>query len=75
MNKRIAEERKKPKPNQMDFARLGGVQISAQSNHKKGIRRPSINYLSGIEKAVADIFYIVTGEKIFTNYLTETKHC
>ncbi len=63
MNERILEERKKLGFNQTDFAKIGGVQISAQSNYEKGTRIPNADYLAGIESVGADIFYIVTGKR------------
>lgn len=63
MNERILEERKRLGFNQTDFARLGGVQISAQVNYEKGVRVPNADYLSAIAKAGADVLYILQGHR------------
>ncbi len=63
IGERIKEERKRLELNQTDFASLGGVQRTAQTNYEKGERFPDAAYLASIEKAGADVRYIITGQR------------
>ena len=47
---------------QEEFAKLGGVQISAQANYERGHRSPSVDYLLALQKLGIDIIYILTGD-------------
>lgn len=73
MNERILEERKRLGFNQTEFAKFGGVQISAQGNYEKGLRVPDANYLAGISEAGADIFYILQGNRSDSFLTTEER--
>lgn len=63
MGGRIKEERKRLGKNQVEFALLGGVQISAQTNYETDKRAPDAAYLFAVAGAGADVQYIVTGER------------
>jgi len=61
MGRRLAEERKRLRLNQTDFAALAGLQISAQTNYENDRRQPDAKYLAAIAAAGADVNYILTG--------------
>ena len=61
-SRRLKEERKRLGLNQSDFAALGGVKKDAQLNYENGTRIPDSAYLSALNNAGVDIFYVLTGE-------------
>lgn len=63
LGNRLKEERKRLGLNQTEMAEHGGVQITAQANYEKDVRRPDADYLFGINKIGADILYIITGKR------------
>ena len=62
-NLRLKEERKRLGMNQTEFADVGGVQISAQTNYERGLRNPDWDYLEKIADLGVDILYVVTGRR------------
>lgn len=62
---RIKGERNRLGYNQEEFAKFGGTGRRTQVNYEKGVRVPDAAYLAGIEKAGADINYIITGERLY----------
>lgn len=64
---RIKEERNRLGFNQEDFAELAGLAKTkaAQSNYENGHRAPNADYLARLDAAGADIFYIITGKRVW----------
>ena len=60
-NERLKNMREETKLNQEEFAKLGGVKISAQANYERGIRYPTLEYLLKLSEAGFDVAYLVTG--------------
>lgn len=60
-NERLKNMREETKLNQEEFAKLGGVKISAQANYERGIRYPTLEYLLKLSDAGFDVAYLVTG--------------
>ncbi|AWK14733.1 helix-turn-helix transcriptional regulator [Candidatus Fukatsuia symbiotica] len=60
---RLREERKRLGMTQTEFADVGGVQKTTQSNYENNIRLPDAQYLGSITKIGIDIAYIITGAR------------
>lgn len=60
-NERLKKIREETQLNQEEFARLGGVKISAQANYERGHRYPTLEYLLKLSEAGLDVAYLVTG--------------
>lgn len=58
---RLREERKRLGLTQADFARLGGVKITAQNNYEAGERSPKAEYLLRLVDCGVDISYLLAG--------------
>lgn len=60
-NERLRKIREETQLNQEEFAKLGGVKISAQANYERGLRYPTLEYLLKLSEAGIDVAYLVTG--------------
>nr|VFK23917.1 MAG: Helix-turn-helix [Candidatus Kentron sp. LPFa] len=60
---RLIEERGKLNLSQSDFAKIGGVARGAQSNYERELRKPDLEYLTGLMDAGVDIQYVLTGKR------------
>ncbi len=65
-NERLAEERARLGYGQGEFAALAGVGRGAQANYEKGLRQPDLAYLELAAAAGADVQYIVTGKRAWS---------
>ncbi|MDR3429701.1 helix-turn-helix domain-containing protein [Silvimonas sp.] len=61
IGERLKNERKRLGMNQAEFAALGGVQRTAQSNYEIDGRAPDAIYLAAITQAGVDVLYVLTG--------------
>lgn len=61
---RLRTERTRLGLNQTDFAALAGVTKKTQMLYEAGERVPDANYMTAITKAGADMYFIITGQKI-----------
>lgn len=60
-NERLKKIREETQLNQEEFAKLGGIKISAQANYERGLRYPTLEYLLKLSEADLDVAYLVTG--------------
>lgn len=61
---RLKEERERLALSQTAFGDLGGIKKLAQINYEKNGRSPDAVYLAAIANAGADVWYILTGERL-----------
>ncbi|PNG40971.1 hypothetical protein A1354_12425 [Pseudomonas asplenii] len=61
---RLRGERTRLGLNQTDFAALAGVTKKTQMLYEAGDRVPDAHYMSAIAQAGADLYFIITGQKI-----------
>lgn len=61
---RLRAERTRLGLNQTDFAALAGVTKKTQMLYEAGERVPDANYMAAIGQAGADLYFIITGQKI-----------
>lgn len=61
---RLRAERTRLGLNQTDFAALADVTKKTQMLYEAGERVPDADYMAAITKAGADMYYIITGQKI-----------
>jgi transcriptional regulator with XRE-family HTH domain len=61
---RLRAERARLGLNQTDFAALAGVTKKTQMLYEAGERVPDAHYMAAITQAGADMYYIITGQKI-----------
>ena len=61
---RLREERKRLGMNQTELALLGGVVKFTQINYEKNERTPDLDYLTKLEAAGVDAYYILTGKRM-----------
>jgi len=61
---RLRAERTRLGLNQTDFAALAGVTKKTQMLYEADERVPDANYLTAIAKGGADLYFIITGQKI-----------
>lgn len=63
IGERLRMERERLKQTQTDFAALGGVSKPSQVRYEHGTRHPDGVYLAKIERAGADLVFILTGRR------------
>lgn len=61
---RLRAERTRLGLNQTDFAALAGVTKKTQMLYEAGERVPDTNYMAALGQAGADLYFIITGQKI-----------
>ncbi|WP_157956921.1 XRE family transcriptional regulator [Salinicola aestuarinus] len=61
---RIKEERDRLDLSQTAFASLAGVGKTTQINYEKNNRSPDTDYLSALDAAGVDTFYVLTGRRL-----------
>lgn len=61
---RLRGERTRLGLNQTDFAALAGVTKKTQMLYEAGDRVPDAHYMAAIAQAGADLYFIITGQKI-----------
>ena len=66
VGERIRAERERLRLNQTAFADLAGVSKNTQINYEKGNRSPDTDYLTALDGAGVDTFYVLTGRRIDT---------
>lgn len=68
---RLREERIRLKMSQQHFGSAGGVKTDAQYKYECGFRVPRADYLAKISTIGADIYYVVTGNYLPRNSVTD----
>ncbi len=61
---RLKEERNRIGFSQDELAQVGGVKKNAQSNYERDQRSPDADYLSDVQSAGIDIYYVLTGKRM-----------
>ena len=61
---RLREERERLGFNQIEFAGISGATRGTQYNYESGKRSPDADYLAAIAAVGADVFYILTGQRV-----------
>jgi transcriptional regulator with XRE-family HTH domain len=69
---RLRSERTRLGLNQTDFAALAGVTKKTQMLYEAGDRVPDASYIAAITNAGADMYFIITGQKILAANPIET---
>lgn len=61
----LKEERERLCMSQTQFGDKGDVKKGAQINYENGTRSPDLEYLAAIAALGVDIYYIITGKRVF----------
>lgn len=62
LGERLRQERERLGITREKFGEISGVTGTTQTNYERDSKKPDTDYLLAIEKAGADIFYILRGE-------------
>lgn len=64
IGERLRVERKRLNFSQQEFGSIGGVTRNSQAKYERGETVPDVNYLEKIGEVGADLFYLMTGDRI-----------